>query len=77
MHIRRRRIWVCVSVYCETPVAVGVVLPVVLVKPVVDLVVPAAKVAYLPPCIRRLCMNVAVGVIYTATLRVLTSRDDG
>jgi hypothetical protein len=70
VHIRRLRIWVCVSVYFETPVAVGVVLP-------VALVVPAAKVAYLPPCIRRLCMNVSVGVIYTATLRVLTSRDDG
>jgi hypothetical protein len=77
VHIRRLRIWVSVSVYFETPVAVVVVLPVELVKPVVELVVPAAKVAYLPPCIRRVCMNVSVGVIDAATLRVLTSRDDG
>jgi hypothetical protein len=80
-----------VSGYVETPVAVVVVLPVGLAEPVGDPVEPvdvlvelvellvefAAKVAYLPPCIRHVYMNGSVGVIYAATLRVLTSRDDG
>jgi len=52
VHIRRLRFWVPVSVSFETPVAVGVVPPVELVKPVGEiveladeLVAPAAKVA--------------------------------
>jgi hypothetical protein len=63
-HIRRLRIWACVCAYFETPVAVGVVLPVELAEPVVEpaepvgvLVEPAAKVAYRPPCRIGVCIR--------------------
>jgi hypothetical protein len=43
VHIRRLRIWVCVSVSFETPAAVGIVLSVELAKPVVGLLGPPTK----------------------------------